>query len=88
MELRLVKEAKGKAEIEVRGETATLTGLIADTAMADGTDAAAVHEHPFMTEPKIVVASSNPFKALEKAADNVSEQLSDFKKAFEAAAKK
>lgn len=88
MELRLIEEAKGRAKIEVRGETNTITNLIADTAMSDGTDAAAVQEHPFMAEPSIVVAGSNPLKSIEKAAENVAEQLADFKKAFEAAAKK
>lgn len=88
MELRLVEESKGRAVVEVRGESATLTGLIADTATVAGADAAAVQRHPFMEEPRIVVADSSPLKVLEKAADTVADELTDFKKAFEAAAKK
>ena len=88
MELRLLEESKGRAVVEVRGESATLTSLIADAATEAGSDAAAVQKHPFMAEPQIVVADSNPLKVLEKAADNVAEQMADFKKAFQSAAKK
>ncbi|MEM7823820.1 MAG: hypothetical protein QW227_00375 [Candidatus Aenigmatarchaeota archaeon] len=88
MELRLVEESKGRAVVEVRGESATLTSLIADAIVRDGADAAAIQEHPFMTEPKIVVADTNPLKLLEKAAEKVVDELTGFKKEFEAATKK
>jgi DNA-directed RNA polymerase subunit L len=88
MELRLLEESKGRAVVEVRGESQTMTTLIADAAVAEGKDAAAVQQHPFMAEPRIVVADSNPIKTLEKAAENVMEQLADFKKEFESASKK
>lgn len=88
MELRLLEEKKGRTVIEVRGESTTLTGLIAGAAVKDGSDAAAVQQHPFMAEPSIVVAGSNPIKVLEKAADNAADELAEFKKGFEAAMKK
>ena len=88
MELRLLEEKKGRAVVEMRGESQTLTGLIADTATQDGSDVAAILEHPFMADPKIVVSGSNPIKILEKAAENAAEKLVEFKKDFETAIKK
>lgn len=79
MELKILEEDKGFLKLEVRGESPTLTGLIADAAAREGADAAAIQEHPFMAEPKIVISDSNPKKVLERAATAVVDDLDAFK---------
>jgi DNA-directed RNA polymerase subunit L len=79
MNLKIVDEDKNKLKIEVKGESETLTNVIADFAGKEGVDAAAVREHPFMEEPKILVVGSNPKKALKKAAQAVQEKTDELK---------
>ena len=87
MQVSVVEEGKEKLKIEVKGESATLTQLIAKQAWEEGGEAAAVREHTFMVEPKILVTGTNPRKILEKAATAVQEQCDEFKEEFKKAMK-
>lgn len=88
MELKLLESSSDTAKVEVRGESSTLTQLIADAAWDEGIDAAAIQEHPFMAEPKIVVRGERPLAALEKAAAAVIKRCEAFKEAFSKALEK
>ena len=79
MQVSVVEDSKEKLKIEVRGESVTLTQLIATQVWQENGQAAAFREHPFMTEPKILVEGSNPKKLLEKAAKKVEEQADELK---------
>lgn len=87
MQVSVVEESKEKLKVEVKGETPTVTQLIARQVWEENGEAAAIREHPFMVEPKIVVEGSNPRKLLEKAAKAVEEQCDEFKDEFKRAAK-
>lgn len=87
MDVSVVEEDKQKLKIEVKGESATTTQLIASQAWKEGGEAAAVREHPFMVEPKILVMGTNPRKILEKAATAVQEQADEFTAEFKRAIK-
>lgn len=85
MQLKTVKEDKEFLEIEVAGESHTLMQLMAKT--AEGGDVAAVLEHPFMAEPKLVVSGTNPKKILEKSAAKIQKEAEEFGEQFKKAVK-
>jgi DNA-directed RNA polymerase subunit L len=87
MQLRVVEENKGMLKIEVAGESATLTQLIAEQVWNNGGEAAALQEHPFMEEPKILVTGTNPRKLLEKAASSVQDTADKCKEEWNKALK-
>jgi len=81
MKLNVLKNEKTRLEIELVGETQTLTHMISKNAQKFG-DSAAVQEHPFMSSPKIVISGTNPKKILEKAVIETKNQLDEFNKEF------
>lgn len=85
MKLKAVKDEKELLEIEVAGEGHTLTQLIAKA--AEGGDVAAVLEHPFMAEPKLIASGTNPRKILEKSAARVQKDAEEFRDEFKKAVK-
>lgn len=85
MQIKAVKEDKEFLEIEVGGESHTLAQLVAK--MSEGGDVAAVLEHPFMAEPKLIVSGTNPKKILEKSAAKIQKDAEDFREEFKKAMK-
>lgn len=85
MQVKAVKDEKELLEVEIAGESHTLTQLVAR--IAEGGDVAAVLEHPFMAEPKLIVSGTNPKKILEKAASKIQEDAEQFAEQFKKAAK-
>lgn len=85
MQVKAIKDEKEFLEIEVVGESHTLTQLVAKT--AEGGDVAAVLEHPFMAEPKLIVSGANPKKILEKAAARIEKEAEEFRDGFKKAVK-
>ncbi len=77
MQLKILKEDKNRLEVEVIGESETITQLIARNAQEFG-DAAAVREHPFMANPKLIISGANPRKILEKAISETKNQIDEF----------
>ncbi len=65
-------------EIEVPKEE-TLTHLISRYCEIDS---AAVRDHPFLTEPRIVVYGEQPVKELVKACENILADLEEFEDLF------
>ena len=82
MHVSAVEEDKEKLKVEVKGESAALTQLIAKQAWSERGEAAAVQEHPFMVEPKVLVIGKNPRKVLERSAKAIEEQCDEFKAEF------
>lgn len=83
MKVNVIRNEKDLLEIEIPGNE-TLTHLIARFCKAD---AAAVREHPFLTEPKIVIHGQQPIKAVIEAIDDVISLLEEFKNHFKRAVK-
>lgn len=88
MNLKVLEDEKEKLKIEVAGETPTITQLISTQIWKEGGEAAAIKEHPFMEEPKILVLGSNPRKILEKALTALEEQCDELKEELQRALKK
>jgi len=87
MQVSVVEESKEKLKVEVKGESNTLTQLIAAEIWKLEGQSAAFREHFFMSEPKILVEGSNPKKLLEKAAKSVEEQTDQMKEELKRALK-
>ena len=88
MEVKVLKKDKNTMKVELKGESHTLTHLIARTVWKQGGEAAALKEHPVLEEPKVLVKTANPKKTLEKASTSIEKACEDFKKQFKAALKK
>ncbi len=86
MDIEVLCDEKNVVKIELTGENAGLSQVIARAGWEVGGEIAAVQEHPFTEQPKLVSVGSNAMKNLEKAAAKVvsdSEELeAEFKKAL------
>ena len=88
MNIKIVEDNKEMMKIEFKDETETLTQLLATQVWKEGGEAAAIREHPFTENPKVVIMGSNPIKLLDKAATSLEEQCDDFKEEFRRALEK
>ena len=86
MQVNVLQAEKGILKIELKGESQTLTHLIANVLQEKGIDAAAVREHPFMADPKIVVRGSK--SAVKNACIKVQKLCDEFDDEFRKAIKK
>ncbi|MBI4163895.1 MAG: DNA-directed RNA polymerase subunit L [Candidatus Aenigmarchaeota archaeon] len=89
MKLELLEDDKNLLKVKVSGETHTLLNILREKCWEDKADQAAyIQEHPYITEPYVVVRSKDPRKTLLAAAQNVAEQAKEFRLEFEKAVKK
>lgn len=92
MELNIVKQEEKSLLLECRGETLTLTEALREHlwSIKAVVESAQIKEHPYLSEPKIFVKVSHgsPSEALGKAAENILEEVKEFKKAFKEALKR
>jgi len=88
MNIKVLEDKKEIMKIEFQDETETLTNLLATQVWKEGGEAAAIREHPFIENPKIVVMGSNPTKVLDKAATSLEEECNEFKEEFKRALEK
>jgi len=88
MEIKVLEENKEMLKIEFLDETETLPQLLATQVWKENGEAAAIREHPFLENPKIIVMGSNPTKLLDKASTSLEEQCEEFKEEFRRALEK
>jgi len=92
MELKTVKEDEKKLIVELKGESIGFAHMLNDELWKDPNvkEAAAIKEHPYLSEPKILVAVSigSPKTALEKVPENILKQAKDFEDKFKDSLKK
>jgi DNA-directed RNA polymerase subunit L len=89
MELSATEKAKEKLRVEVRGETHTMLNLIRENAWKAGAKQAAyIIQHPYISQPEIIIRSKNPAKTLRDAAQIAVDDSKDFSVAFKRAMKK
>lgn len=85
MELNVLDKSKNSMKVEVVGETHTLVNLLRENAFVCGADQASyIIEHPYMSQPKLIVKAGQPKKVIADAAEKIAEDAAKFKKAFEA----
>ncbi len=92
MELKTVKEDEKKLIVELKGETIGFAHMLKDELWKDANvkEAAAIKEHPYLSEPKILVAVSRGSHktALEKVSDRIADQVKEFGEKFKDSLKK
>ena len=88
MNIKVLEAEKEKMKIEFEDETETITQLLATQVWKEGGEAAAIREHPFIENPKLVVMGTNPTKLLDKASTAIEEQCEEFKEEFKRALEK
>jgi DNA-directed RNA polymerase subunit L len=85
MNIKVLEDSKEKLFLEFEDETETITNLLATQVWKEGGEAAAIREHPFIENPKLVVMGNNSRKLLEKSSTALEEQCEEFKEEFKRA---
>lgn len=85
MELKVVEQKEGKLVLEVGGESHTLLNLLRELCWKEGAEQVSyMVEHPYMSQPKLIIYGKNPKKILQAAAQRLialtQEFLSEAKK--------
>lgn len=89
MKLKLIENKKDKIKIEVVGESHTLLNLLRETAWKTGADQATyIIEHPYMSNPELIIRGKSPKTALTKAANNIIDQATAFERELKRVLKK
>jgi DNA-directed RNA polymerase subunit L len=89
MELTAIEKGKEKLRIEVREETHTMLNLIRENSWKAGArQASYIIQHPYISQPEIIIRSRKPSKTLQDAAQMAIDDSRDFSRAFNRAMKK
>jgi DNA-directed RNA polymerase subunit L len=89
MELSAIERGKEKMRVEVRDETHTMLNLIRENSWKVGAKQASyIIQHPYISQPEIIIRSRNPVKTLKDAAQVVIDDSKEFSVAFKRAMKK
>ena len=89
MELKVLESKPGKLKLNVLGETHTLLNLITEYAwMAKASQASYIIEHPYLSDPTLIVKSANPKKTLKDAATIIIDKTEEFQRGFKRALRK
>jgi len=88
MKLKKLEKTKDKLVVEVQGEDHTLLNLLRENAWKKQADQASyIIEHPYLSDPKIIIRSKDPKKILVNSAQLIVEDVASFQKAFKSARK-
>ena len=86
MKLNVIRKDKNSILIEVKGESISFVNLLKYELWKDKNvlEAAAIKEHPYMGEPKLLVKvkTGNPLTAIKKAVKNLSLQTKEIRDEF------
>jgi DNA-directed RNA polymerase subunit L len=89
MELTATEKGKEKLRVEVRGESHTMLNLIRENAWKSGArQASYIIQHPYISQPEIIIRSRSPVKTLQDASQKVIDDSREFSRAFKRAMKK
>ncbi|MBN1896593.1 MAG: hypothetical protein JW789_02590 [Candidatus Aenigmarchaeota archaeon] len=89
MELKVLESKADKLNVEVMGETHTLLNIVSEYAWDTGASQSSyIIEHPYLSQPKLIVKAKNPKKTVSDAAQLVADRSKEFRVAFDRAAKK
>jgi DNA-directed RNA polymerase subunit L len=89
MQLNVLEKKQSKMKIEIVDETHTLLNLLRENSWKKGAKQASyIIEHPYLSQPKIVVSGENPRKVLNDASQLIIDDAEEFSKQFKRAVKK
>ena len=82
MQVSVIEQEKGKLKIELKNASKSFAHFIAEEVWQKGGEAAALKEHPFLVEPKLLVKGSNPKKLLLSASEVIQTNCDKLKAAY------
>ena len=83
MKLVMMESSKEKMVLEVRGENHTFLNLLRENAWDAGSKQASyMIEHPYLSEPKLIIRADNPKKVLDNSAQAILDSAKEFEKEF------
>ena len=89
MKLKYLEKRKDKAKIEVKGATHTLLNLLRENAWKAGASQASyIIEHPYLSDPQIIIKSNKAKKVLNDSAQFIIDDSEAFKREFRRALKR
>ena len=89
MELKVLEKKADKLKLQVTGETHTFLNLVSEYAwLAKAKQASYIVKHPYLSEPELIVKSSNPKKTLKDANQIIIDRTEEFQRSFKRALKK
>jgi DNA-directed RNA polymerase subunit L len=89
MELKVIEKKPDKLRMELVGETHTLLNILTEYAWdAKASQASYIIDHPYLSQPELIVKSKNPKKTLSDAAQMIIDRSKDFKTVFGRAVKR
>jgi len=89
MKLKKVEKGKVKLNVEVEGEDHTLLNLLRENAWKSGAKQASyVIDHPYLSQPRLIIRSENPKKTLVDSAQLAITESQAFQAEFKKALKK
>ena len=89
MELKVLEKKPNRLRVEVLGETHTLLNLVTEYAwLAKASQASYIIQHPYLSEPELIINSTDPKKTLSNAAQIIIDRAKEFKLGFERALKR
>lgn len=89
MELKVLEDKPNRMKLEVLGETHTLLNILTEYAwLAKADQASYMIQHPYLSQPELIIRSSNPRKTLKDSAQIIIDKAEEFQKGFNRVAKK
>jgi DNA-directed RNA polymerase subunit L len=89
MELKVLEKKPDKLKLQVLGETHTFLNLLSEYAwLANAKQASYIIRHPYLSEPELIVKSSNPKRTLRDAAQIIIDRTEEFQRSFKRALRK
>lgn len=86
MKVKFIEKRKNKWKLEIKGGSHGFLNLLKEKAWdAKAKQASYMIEHPYLTEPKIIIRAENPKNVLIKAAKLITEESKLFLKLFKKA---
>ena len=89
MNIKVLEKGKDKLRVEIVGECHTLLNLLREKAWKEGAKQASyMIQHPYLSQPEIIIYAKNPKKVLIDSATNIESETKSFANEFKRALRK
>ena len=89
MKLELISLEDNEAKISIKGESNTLLNLLRESIWKQKPESATYKvDHPYLSDPELIVKAKNPMKVLDDSAQDILDQVKELGKEFSKVLKK